>query len=85
MSIWVRSQSGFGLVEVNKLDVMSDEPNFFIRTYGNILGSYLTEDEAVKVLDLIEQRIMCIDDCRRNRQWVDIIFKMPPAGFSKEG
>ena len=90
MGIWIRSQSGFGLLEVNKLDVMDDEPNYFIRSEGNILGSYSTGNEAMVVLNRMQNYIEAIEyynKCagkNRDMPYPDFVFQMPPAGFFKE-
>jgi hypothetical protein len=55
---------------------------------GIMLGAYNSEAEAIQVLDMIQTHIVKIDDYHRTgcyEDWVDPVFQMPPAGFSKEG
>lgn len=89
MGIWIRSQNKVVLIKVN--DIWADHNAIFANYVGDIhtwLGDYDSEAEAIQVLDMIQTHIVKIDDYHRTgcyEDWVDPVFQMPPAGFSKEG
>ena len=88
MGIWIRSQNKGVLCKANNLYL--DEETVLV-LYGGLamlLGEYLTEAEAIQVLDMIQTHIVKIDDYHRTgccEDWVDPVFQMPPAGFTEEG
>lgn len=53
--MWIRSQSKKQLVNANELYIGKREKNYFISTgKGNDLGTYSSEEKAMKVLDMIQ-------------------------------
>ena len=52
--MWIRSQSKKQLVTANDLYIGKRGENYFISTGRNDLGTYLSEDKAIKVLDMIQ-------------------------------
>lgn len=93
MGIWIRSQNGKYLANVNfawinNSNAIFGDFNNLEETAGAQLGKYDSEAEAIQVLDMIQTHIVRIDDYHRTgccEDWVDPVFQMPPAGFSKEG
>lgn len=91
MGIWIRSQDGKKLVNVNELwrDTKSiygchnttDDASF-------ILGTYAGGSEANRVLDMIQELVIHQEQLRLfpHDFWKipNIVFQMPPAGFSEE-
>lgn len=55
--IWVRSQNKEVLVEVENLAIFSKEGSYEIHSYTECLGKYSTKEKALKVLDMIQERI----------------------------
>lgn len=90
MGIWIRSQDGKKLVNVNEL--WRDTKSIYgchntTDDAGFILGTYADGSEAIQVLDMIQTHIVKIDDYHRTgcyEDWVDPVFQMPPAGFLEE-
>ena len=89
MGIWIRSQNKVVLIRADNIWI--DGEAIFANYVGDIhtwLGDYDSEAEAIQVLDMIQTHIVKIDDYHRTgcyEDWVDPVFQMPPAGFSKEG
>jgi len=87
MGIWVRSQDKKAIVNISNLNVGRFEGKVAIwGTVGDItertgtcFGTYLTEDEAIRVLDDIQQHINFYVD----HQEPFPVFQMPVAGFSE--
>lgn len=52
--MWIRSQSKRQLVNANELYIGKREKNHFISTGRNDLGTYSSEEKAIKVLDMIQ-------------------------------
>ena len=58
MGIWIRSQDGKTLVSVKEIYVTRRSKGWCIRTgRGFDLGAYSTEEKAIKVLDMICEKI----------------------------
>jgi len=89
VGIWIRSQNKVVLIRADNIWI--DGEAIFANYVGDIhtwLGDYDSEAEAIQVLDMIQTHIVKIDDYHRTgryEDWVDPVFQMPPAGFSKEG
>lgn len=89
MGVWIRSQNKVVLIRADNIWV--DGEAIFANYIGDRqtwLGDYDSEAEAIQVLDMIQTHIVRIDDYHRTgccEDWVDPVFQMPPAGFSKEG
>lgn len=94
MGIWVRSQDkqvlikskSFWLVPPKRTSNPTD--NFVINgdsgvdNQGFVLGKYPTEEEAMKVLDMVENHIQLLAYPFPNSE-PSVVFQMPPAGFSQ--
>lgn len=86
MGIWIRSQNGIALCKASEIWCEGEE--VYVNGPKIYIGKYETEAEAIQVLDMIQTHIVRIDDYHRTgccEDWVDPVFQMPPAGFSKEG
>lgn len=91
MSIWVRRQNRDALVNANYFfidagnRVYGDTDNSDPIDYGFFLGEYDSEEEAMAVLDMIEEEIDHQERVRLfpNETWEmpRIVFQMPEAGF----
>jgi len=96
MGIWIRRQDG-GLGKytkflppiINREETIDPEVPFctifsevldvhimgrYMNGALNIIGEYTSEAEAIQVLDMIEGVL-----------GTQVVFRMPPSGFSKEG
>jgi len=91
MGIWIRSQDGKKLVNVNEL--WRDTKSIYgchntTDDAGFILGTYADGSEAMQVLDMIERRIednACTELAGpENNGYIRPVFQMPPAEFSEE-
>lgn len=93
MSIWVRSQSGLLLINVNYVRIVwENAPENQFGIYGDchnsdsgeiedhFLGSYPTEDEALAVLNQIQDYIKHL--ILAPGQY-PVVYRMPEAGFTK--
>lgn len=62
MDLWIRSQDRESLIKCNKVDIMWDDGVPYIFLNGNfpddIVGSYLTKERALKVLDDIQSLLI---------------------------
>jgi len=86
VGIWIRSQNGIALCKASEIWCEGEE--VYVNGPKIYIGKYETEAEAIQVLDMIQTHIVRIDDYHRTgccEDWVDPVFQMPPAGFSKEG
>lgn len=77
MCIWIRSQNKKILNNCNNLQVEDVDDNTFhivesknIYDHYLLLGSYFSEEKAIKVLDMIQQFI-------KSRVNEDMVFQMP--------
>ncbi len=85
MSIWVRRQNRDALVNANYFfidagnRVYGDTGNPDPNDYGFFLGEYDSEEEALAVLDQIQNHI----NYYVSRNEPGSVFRMPEAGFSR--
>ena len=85
MGIWIRSQNEKYLINANELYVdinkIFGSHNTISHSEGDfMLGKYNSEEEAINVLDMMQQRInkLAYENIPENPP----VFQMPPAGFS---
>lgn len=88
MGIWIRSQGGKKLVNVNEL--WRDTKSIYgchntSEDAGFILGSYFSVPEAIAVMDMMQRHIGEVEYGRYRGNVIDPVFQMPPAGFNEEG
>lgn len=57
MSLWIRSQDKELLINCHAIEI-SLENDKSICSSGYVLGTYSTKEKALKVLDMIEKKIM---------------------------
>lgn len=57
MSLWIRSQDKELLINCHAIEI-SFENDKCICSNGYVLGEYSTKEKALKVLDMIEEKIM---------------------------
>ncbi len=90
MGIWIRSQGGKKLVNVNEL--WRDTKSIYgchntSEDAGFILGSYFSVPEAIAVMDMMQEHINLLAYVQYMESSVDFVppvFQMPPAEFSEE-
>jgi len=90
--MWVRSQDKKYLVNVNftwinNIFTVIGDFNNLDDTTGTPLGKYNSEEEAVKVMDMIQDHIGNLAYTQfysENMDFVSPCFQMPPAGFSEK-
>lgn len=80
--MWVRSQDKTQIVPMCELYISTRQKGYCISTNrGNDLGIYSTKEKAIKVLDMIQQKIIEIDKTRfYGREMImysDNVFQMP--------
>lgn len=85
MGIWIRSQNKELLVSAdhvyyNHLFLINVE-NHYVNYNGKILGRYSTKEKALKVLDMIDDKILKIDRSKffgfTEHCYENCIFQMP--------
>ena len=60
--MWVRSQDKEKMIDLNVLRIWRyNEDMYHIRTQDMVLGIYSTKEKALKVLDMIEKRMIGIE------------------------
>lgn len=90
MGVWIRSQDGSCLINVAYVKIGQDDCDgmgilgyFAGETFGELLGEYPTEAQALKVLDEIQKQIEAIAyfKARSNSDMPcpDAVYQMPPA------
>ena len=95
MSIWVRRQNRDALVNANYFfidagnRVYGDTGNPDPNDYGFFLGEYDSEEEALAVLDEIQEFItkgqrQSEEYCDGRTIFSEIVYQMPEAGFLNE-
>ena len=77
MGIWIRTQDKENLI--NAIAVGVDETNIFViikndRVGPFVIGTYSSEEKALKVLDMIETHLEDLEYKIHNR---NVIFQMP--------
>lgn len=82
MGIWIRSQDGKGLTNPQDVYVARRAKTWAICANRGIdLGNYSTEEKALKVLDMIEKKIIEIDKTKfygvQETTYKDNVFKAP--------
>jgi hypothetical protein len=96
--MWIRSQNGKSLINANEIWIPPYKTGNGIPVCGNhtthedsctVLGTYPTESEALKVLDMLDSQIEALEYFKcagkdRNMPCPPFAFQMPPVGFSKE-
>ena len=90
MGIWIRNQDGNLGKYFKFLPPVNTRAIHGCDMGGNVdvLGVYNSEAEALLVLDEIQNKITNIayvQFYRQDSDFVNPVFRMPPAGFSKEG
>lgn len=55
--MWIRSQDRKTLVNADKFSISKEHEVFRIYSVNSFLGEYSTEEKALKVMDMIEDRI----------------------------
>ena len=79
--MWIRSQDKKQLVNVNDLYIATRSIGYCISTgKGNDLASYLSEEKAIKVLDMIQEKIMYGNRLIKKDKYdlrIDAVFEMP--------
>lgn len=83
MDIRIRSQNKQVLTEPN--DIWIEGKHIYANISKTLLGEYLTEAEAIQVLDMIQEHInnlAYVQFYRQDMDFVPPVFQMPPAGFS---
>lgn len=56
--MWIRSQSKHALVECTQVEIKVHEGGYCIYNNGVELGMYLTYENALKVLEMIQLRLL---------------------------
>ncbi len=87
MGIWIRSQGGKKLVNVNEL--WRDTKSIYgchntSEDAGFILGTYADGSEAHKAMDMIQGFVEGPTNIQIFAGEYPKVFQMPPAGFSEE-
>lgn len=92
MGIWVRSQNGFVLMEIDTISAKLIENEYccYTKNYGQILGKYSTEEKTLKVMDMIQNQLITVVEnntkylpCLKSSSWENlyqnskIVFQMP--------
>lgn len=87
MSLWIRTQDKKCLVELKEAWIIErQDRNFAINLKANTLnlydgGVYYTKEKAIKVLDMMQQKIIEIDKTRfygrEMMMYTDNVFQMP--------
>lgn len=81
--IWIRSQNKEVLIECKEVHIFGwDATSYRIdsRESNYILGEYSTKEKALKVLDMIQERIGNIENIKSNQCMVKpnfLIFQLP--------
>ena len=57
--MWIRSQDRNMLINASDLRIHEERKGFYIRSRIDVLGTYSTEEKAMKVMDMIHRRIEC--------------------------
>lgn len=81
MNLWIRSQNRMKLVNVNKLNIVyRHQWAYDVYSDNFIMGTYSTEENALKVLDMIQEAIvpkLIIDVDGRVEKVEKMVFEMP--------
>lgn len=90
--MWIRSQNKKSLINANEIWIPQYKTGNGIPVYGNhathedsctVLGTYPTEAEAMKVLDMIQNHVHLLAYPYPDSE-PSVVFQMPEAGFSEE-
>ncbi len=92
MGIWIRSQCKKWLVSANELWIIGIEIRATHQANGDgyfIMGAYLSDVEAMQVLNDLQQQIEALGYYKcvgkdRDMPCPEFVFQMPEAGFSAE-
>lgn len=78
--MWIRSQDRKILINASDLRIHEERKGFYIRSRIDILGSYSSEEKALKVMDMIEDTILKCEAMRTGYAEYDFgafVFDMP--------
>lgn len=78
--MWIRSQDRKILINASDLRIHEERKGFYIRSRIEVLGTYSTEEKALKVIDMIEDTILKCEAMRTGYAEYDFgafVFDMP--------
>lgn len=78
--MWIRSQDRKILINASDLRIHEERKGFYIRSRIDVLGTYSTEEKALKVIDMIEDTILKCEAMRTGYAEYDFgafVFDMP--------
>ena len=83
--MWIRGQKKLGLLNCDYFEISTCEDEYCITNGSVILGGYSTKEKALKVLDMIQSRIIHKEENLLHSQYQepiivntnDIVFQMP--------
>ena len=78
--MWIRSQGRKILINASDLRIHEERKGFYIRSRIDVLGTYSTEEKALKVMDMIEDTILKCEAMRTGYAEYDFgafVFDMP--------
>ena len=78
--MWIRSQDRKILINASDLRIHEERKGFYIRSRIDVLGTYSTEEKALKVMDMIEDTILKCEAMRTGYAEYDFgafVFDMP--------
>lgn len=78
--MWIRSQDRKILINASDLRIHEERKGFYIRSRIDVLGSYSSEEKALKVIDMIEDTILKCEAMRTGYAEYDFgafVFDMP--------
>lgn len=56
--MWIRSQDRNNLINASDLHINEERKGFYIRSRIDVLGTYSTEEKALKVMDMIHSQLI---------------------------